>query len=95
MPQLISLKKGTESVLSKISTDSWEHVVEYLNYNEVKELGKTNQFFNSLGKQHKILIKFFKRKNTDIESRKEVLKKISTFRNSKTYPYRSTPSDDE
>ena len=36
MPQLISLKKSTDCALTKISTDSWEHVVDYLNYSEVK-----------------------------------------------------------
>ena len=93
MPQLISLKKSTDCALTKISTDSWEHVVDYLNYSEVRELGKTNQFFNSMGKHHKILIKFFKRKNTIIESWKEVIQRISTFRNSKTYSYCTTSSE--
>ena len=36
-------------------------------YNELKEIGKTNRTFNYLIKDDKILIKFFKRKKTNIE----------------------------
>lgn len=68
------------SKVSRISSSSWEHVVHYLNYAEVKELGKTSKFFNVMCKKHKILVKFFKKKsNSNYQSKTLPIEKISTF----------------
>lgn len=68
------------SKVSRISSSSWEHVVHYLNYAEVKELGKTSKFFNVMCKKHKILVNFFKKKsNSNYQSKTLPIEKISTF----------------
>ena len=36
-----------------------------LSYNEIKEIGKINKTFNRIVKQNEILIKFFKKRNSD------------------------------
>jgi hypothetical protein len=46
-----------------ISHKSWLNILDFLSYNEIKEIGKTNKLFNFLVKQNKILVKFFKKKN--------------------------------
>lgn len=52
---------------NKISKKNWLRIIDYLQYNELKEIGKTNRTFNYLIKDDKILIKFFKRKKTNLE----------------------------
>ena len=47
-----------------ISHKSWTNVFDFLSYNEIKEVGKTNKLFNHLVRQNQILVKFFKNKNT-------------------------------
>ena len=81
-PQKYINKIVNISKVSRISSSSWEHVVHYLNYAEVKELGKTSKFFNVMCKKHKILVKFFKKKinsNYQNMSRTLPIEKISTF----------------
>ena len=51
---------------SLISQNSWINVLDFLNYSDLKEVGKTNKLFNYLVKQNKILVKFFKKKNNGI-----------------------------
>ena len=51
---------------SLISQNSWINVLDFLNYSDLKEVGKTNKLFNYLVKQNKILVKFFKKKNNQI-----------------------------
>ena len=46
-----------------ISQNNWLNILDFLNYAEIKEVGKTNKLFNYLVKQNQILIKFFKKKN--------------------------------
>ena len=41
------------------------NIVDYLNFKDLYELGKTNRKFNIMVKQHKILVKFFKKKETN------------------------------
>lgn len=68
------------SVLTKIPDPSWVHIVDYLKYQELKEVGKTNKYFNNISKRYNILIKFFKKHN---DSSKTVLfsrRDISGFR---------------
>ena len=81
-PQKYINKIVNISKVSRISSSSWEHVVHYLKYAEVKELGKTSKFFNVMCKKHKILVKFFKKKinsNYQNMSRTLPIEKISTF----------------
>ena len=51
---------------SLISQNSWINILDFLNYSDLKEVGKTNKLFNYLVKQNKILVKFFKKKNNVI-----------------------------
>ena len=84
------------SKVSRISSSSWEHVVHYLNYAEVKELGKTSKFFNVMCKKHKILVKFFKKKsNSNYQSRTLPIEKISTFSAQQNLTSFYYASDDE
>ena len=46
-----------------ISQNSWINVLDFLNYSDLKEVGKANKLFNYLVKQNQILVKFFKKKN--------------------------------
>ena len=48
---------------NKITCKSWLNILDFLSYNETKEIGKTSKLFNCLVKQDAILIKFFKNKN--------------------------------
>lgn len=47
---------------NKISYSNVINIVDYLNFKDLYELGKTNKLFNNMVKQHRILIKFFKKK---------------------------------
>ena len=49
---------------NKITCKSWLNILDFLSYNEIKEIGKTSKLFNYLVKQDAILIKFFKNKNS-------------------------------
>lgn len=76
MPKLIRVdnknnisKRGeynSKEYKSLISQNSWINVLDFLNYSDLKEVGKTNKLFNYLVKQNKILVKFFKKKNNEI-----------------------------
>ena len=76
MPKLIRVdnknnisKRGeynSKEYKSLISQNSWINVLDFLNYSDLKEVGKTNKLFNYLVKQNKILFKFFKKKNNEI-----------------------------
>ena len=62
-------KKGVyknKEYKSLISQNCWINVLDFLNYSDLKEVGKTNKLFNYLVKQNKILVKFFKKKNNQI-----------------------------
>ena len=60
-----SRKKSYKNMISK---NSWFYILDFLSYNEIKEVGKTNKMFNYLVKQNQILVKFFKNKNTPATS---------------------------
>ena len=47
---------------NKISYSNVVNIVDYLNFKDLYELGKANKLFNNMVKQHRILIKFFKKK---------------------------------
>ena len=67
----------------RITTRIWIKILNYLNYYELKETGKVNRFFNNTVKQKEILVKFFKRKDTDVNTvslnKKIFEKKQSSF----------------
>ena len=51
-----------------INEKSWKNIINFLGYNDLKEVGKTNKMFNQISKQEDILIKFFKRRNKTLQS---------------------------
>ena len=67
----------------RITTRIWIKILNYLNYNELKETGKVNRFFNNTVKQKEILVKFFKKKDTEVNifplNNKIFEKKTSSF----------------
>lgn len=72
----IPTKKSNDSIetkhsfnrlkLNKISKNNWLKIIDYLQYQELKEVAKTNRMLNYLSKDDKILIKFFQKKNDNI-----------------------------
>lgn len=79
-PRNNSIKKKTTG---KVSQLSWLNIIDYLNYTDIKEVGKTNKMFNYLVRQNRVLIKFFKRKKTNRKNIKEENRKVAleTFAN--------------
>ena len=63
-----------------INEKSWKNIINFLGYNDVKEVGKTNKMFNQISKQEDILIKFFKRRNKTLQ-----LKQSSVFTGDNTF----------
>ena len=45
-----------------INETSWMNVIDFLSFNELKQVAKVNRMFNYISKQHDILIKFFKKR---------------------------------
>ena len=50
--------------LNSITNMLWVKVIDFLSYNELKEVGKINRKFNKLVKTNNVLVKFFKKKNS-------------------------------
>ena len=50
-----------------------------LSYNEIKEIGKINKTFNRVVKQNEILIKFFKKRNSDYKQNNINFIKSNTY----------------
>ena len=48
----------------KLTNQLWINVLDFLNYNELKETGKVNRMFNQNVKQKELLIKFFKKRES-------------------------------
>ncbi len=53
--------------IDKITKKNWLRIIDFLQYKELKEVGKINRLFNYLSKDDKILIKFFKKKYSIID----------------------------
>ena len=51
--------------LSKISSKNWLKILNFLQFNELKEAGKINRQLNFLSKDNRILIKFFQKKEDE------------------------------
>ena len=60
---MIQLKTNNTQSPKYISQKSWINIIDFLNYAELKEVGKINKSFNSMVKQNQILVKFFKKKS--------------------------------
>ena len=54
-------------IIDKISKKNWLRIINFLQYKELKEVGKINRLLNYLSKDDKILIKFFKKKYSIID----------------------------
>lgn len=61
--------KNSNDKAQAITQKLWLNVLDYLNYSELKEVGRTSRLFNYLVRQNKILIKFFKKKNNGYQNR--------------------------
>ena len=87
----------SKNVINRITTSSWEHIVDYLSYSELREVGKTTKYFNFMSKEHKILIKFFQRKGTPHQKQSDikVFRKISSFTVNNNYNSMYTTSDEK
>lgn len=70
-------KNKTQRITSKF----WVMILNYLDYNELKETGKVNKFFNNTVKQKEILVKFFKKRETD--PKYSICKKV--YQNNNSY----------
>lgn len=68
-------------VVARISDSSWMHIADFLKYKELKELGKTNRYFNNMSKNCTILVKFFKKQKYQFTSKSIIIyqKDISEF----------------
>ncbi len=55
-------------LLNSITNMLWVKVIDFLSYNELKEVGKVNRKFNMLVKNNEVLVKFFKKKNTEYDN---------------------------
>ena len=51
-------------IIDKITNNKWLKILDYLNYNDLKEVGKVNKFFNNNVKNKDILLKFFQKRKT-------------------------------
>ena len=80
---MIQLKTNNAHSPRCISQKTWINIIDYLNYSELKEVGKINRAFNYLARQNKILIKFFKKKND--QSRQMVGRNINIIYSKKIF----------
>ena len=48
---------------SFISDDNWLKIFHFLSFTELKEVGRTNKYFNRLSRDDKLFIKFFRNNN--------------------------------
>lgn len=60
----LNQKKKKKNICGAITQSSWLNVIDFLKFEEIKEIGKTNKMFNYLVRQNQILIKFFKKKES-------------------------------
>lgn len=78
------LNHKKKNICGAITQSSWLNVIDFLKYEEIKEVGKTNKMFNYLVRQNQILIKFFKKK----ESKKLSFCQTRTHLNLKVEQYK-------
>ena len=54
-----------QNTINKILINNWLRILNFLQYQDLKEIGKINRFFNRLSKDNRILIKFFQKRNSE------------------------------
>ena len=54
-----------QNTINKILINNWLRILNFLQYQDLKEIGKTNRLFNRLSKDNRILIKFFKKRDSE------------------------------
>ena len=57
------LKSNYNSYTNKLTPNLWKKIIDFLSYQDLKEVGKTNRKFNKICKNGNILIKFFQKKD--------------------------------
>jgi hypothetical protein len=70
-----------KNMAHRLTLDLWVKIIDYLPYNEIKEIGKINKTFNRVVKQNEILIKFFKKRNSSCVGNKSVKSGIKSNTN--------------
>lgn len=76
--------------LTRINENCWKKILNFLSYNDLKEIGKTSKSLNKISKHNEVLIKFFKKriKNSTIlttentMSYNDKMNEIDSFHNS-------------
>ena len=51
-------------IIDKITNNKWLKILDFLSYNDLKEVGKLNKFFNNNVKNKDILLKFFQKRKS-------------------------------
>ena len=58
----ITKAEKKKEYLTRINEHCWKKIINFLSYNDLKEIGKTNKSLNIISKHNEILIKFFKKR---------------------------------
>ncbi len=66
---------------------NWKKILDFLSYQDLKEVGKVNKKLNSLVKSNEILLKFFKNKEEDISNYKQSFDSFSQLKISNYYSF--------
>lgn len=64
--------KYLRNMSHRVSLKLWIKIIDFLDFNELKEIGKINKTFKRVCKQNEILIKFFKKRNSSCVGNKSV-----------------------
>lgn len=76
-------RNNTPTIL-KVSDSSWVNIANFLKFQELKEFGKTNKYFNNISKRHNVLVKFFKKQTFYNKLPKNTFLQFKNFCNFKT-----------
>ena len=71
--------KYHKNMSHRLTLGLWVKIIDYLSFNEIKEIGKINKTFNRVVKQNEILIKFFKKRNSDYKQNNINFIKSNTY----------------
>ena len=66
-------------IIDKITNNKWLKILDYLNYNDLKEVGKVNKFFNNNVKNKDILLKFFQKRKSNYSIDSSILENKPTL----------------
>ena len=62
----ITKAEKKKEYLTRINEHCWKKIINFLSYNDLKEIGKTNKSLNIISKHNEILIKFFKKTHLEL-----------------------------